>query len=113
MLIFRKGVLVFAFCLLHILKRWQHERCAAFSNAPRYLILPIAQEGTHGRTPVGTHGKVDVEQQHVRGAGEQAREIAPGIEGAWKGGENEVDVCACDEARRVGYQRVEGEKTVV
>src|SRR5260221_2376741 len=77
MLILWKGVLVLAFCLLHILESRQHERSAAFSNAPRYAIFPVAQEGTHGRAPVSTHGKVDVEQQHVRGAGEQAREIAP------------------------------------
>jgi len=47
MLIFRKGVLVLAFCLLHILERRQHERNAAFSNASRYFIFPVAQEGTH------------------------------------------------------------------
>lgn len=47
MLIFRKGGLILALCLLYILERRQHERSPAVSNVPRYLISPIAQEGTH------------------------------------------------------------------
>ena len=91
----RKRVLIPAFCLLHILECGQHERSAPFSNAPRHVIFSVTQEGAHGRTPVSAHSKVDVEQQHVRGAGEETREIAPSIEGTRKGRENKVDVCAC------------------
>lgn len=102
-----EGVLVHALCLLHILERGQHKRSPPFANAPRNATtLIITQEGAHRRAPVSTHGKIDVEQQHVCGAREQTRDIPPSIEGARKGRENEVDVCACGEAGRVGDECV-------
>ena len=92
-----EGVLISSLCLPHILKRGQHERSASFANAPRYATLTITQQGAHRRTPVGAHGKINVEEQHICGAREQTSDISPSIEGAGKGGKNEMDVCACGE----------------
>ena len=101
-----EGILVSSLCLPHILKRGQHERSSSFANAPRYAILTIAQQGAHRRAPISAHGKINVEEQHICGGCEQTSDISPSVEGARKGRENEMDVCACGETRRVGDERV-------